>query len=77
VPTLEGKVTLTIPPGAVSGAKLRLRNQGLKKRATAGTTQERGDLLVELKIVVPKTLTDKERELFEALRTESKFNPRS
>lgn len=70
--TLDGPVTLTIPPGASSGAKLRLKQRGLKQR-----DGERGDLLAVLKIVLPKTLSAEERELFEQLRAQSKFNPRA
>src|SRR5690606_33055582 len=70
--TLGGQdVTLTIPPGAQSGQKLRLRDKGLPKR-----DKTHGDLIVQLKIVVPKTLSDEERKLFEELREKSKFNPR-
>ncbi len=66
-PTLEGDVTLTIPAGSQSGQKLRLRDKGLPIRKG-----ERGDLYVELKITVPKNLTDAQRELFEQLRDASK-----
>lgn len=73
VPTMEGEVTLTIPPGSQSGQRLRLRGKGLPMR---GRQDDRGDLFAELKIVVPKTLTDSERALYENLRDESDFNPR-
>jgi curved DNA-binding protein len=76
VPTLDGDVTLTIPPGAQSGQKLRLRHRGLPKRGQHGDGQ-RGDLYVRLMIVVPKTLSDEERKLFEKLKQVSPFNPRA
>lgn len=69
--TLDGEITLSIPPGSQTGQKLRLRDKGLPKRG-----DERGDLLVELNIVVPKELTDKERDFFQQLSDESEFNPR-
>lgn len=72
VETLDGTVTLTLPPGSQSGQKLRLRGKGMPKRGT----NEAGDLLAQVKIVVPKTLSPRERELFEALQKESKFEPR-
>lgn len=75
VHTLDGVVTLTVPPGTQSGQKLRLRNKGLPKRG-AGQTAERGDLFARTSIVVPRNLTEKERELLEQLQTESKFDPR-
>jgi curved DNA-binding protein len=41
-----------------------------------GPSGQRGDQMVRLKIVVPKTLTDEEKELFEQLSQKSLFNPR-
>lgn len=67
VTTLDGEVTLSVPPGASSGAKLRLRGKGLRKR----NSDERGDLLARIKIVVPKTLTDEQRRLYEQLKEQS------
>lgn len=51
VRTLDGEATVTIPPGTSSGAKLRLRGQGVARG------DQRGDQLVTVKIVVPKNLT--------------------
>lgn len=62
VPTLEGRVTMTIPPGASGGQKLRIKGQGITK----GT--ERGDQYVVLKVVVPKDLDDEDRKMIERLR---------
>lgn len=72
--TLDGSVTLTIPPGSQSGQKLRLRGKGLPTRGG----KEHGDMFVQLKIVVPKPdeMTKKERKLFEELRDASEFKPR-
>jgi DnaJ-class molecular chaperone len=71
VPTIDGKVDLTIPAGAQSGQRLRLRGQGLNKRKGG-----RGDQFVRLKIVVPKDISAEERRLYEELRKESRFDPR-
>lgn len=71
--TLNGDVTLSVPAGAQSGQKMRLRGKGLPKDKAAS---EHGDLLAKLKIAVPKELTDDERELLEQLRDKSEFNPR-
>jgi curved DNA-binding protein len=68
--TLDGTVTLTIPPGTPSGRTLRLRGQGLPQRGGG-----RGDLLAEVRIEVPQTLTPRERELFEELSRVSPFRP--
>lgn len=71
VPTIDGKVDLTIPAGAQSGQRLRLRGQGLNKRGGG-----RGDEYVRLKIGTPKEISDDERRLYEELKRVSKFNPR-
>jgi curved DNA-binding protein len=73
VTTLDGQVQLTIAPGTPSGRTLRLRGKGLPGRGG----NDPGDLLVRIKIVVPTTLTDRERELLEQLQKESRFNPRA
>jgi curved DNA-binding protein len=69
--TLGGEVKLTIPPGAPSGMRMRLKGKGLPKKDNPG------DLIVELNIVVPTTLTDAERKLFEELSKISRFDPRA
>jgi curved DNA-binding protein len=71
VPVVEGTANLKIPPGIQSGQKLRLRGKGLPRRDDG-----RGDLLAVVKIVVPKTLTERERELFAEMAKVSGFNPR-
>jgi|ERR1700752_360245 len=70
-PTIDGKVELTVPPGAKSGQRLRLRSQGLNKRKGG-----RGDEFVRLKIVVPKDISAEERRVYEELKRVSRFNPR-
>jgi curved DNA-binding protein len=70
VPTLDGDVVLTVPPGSHSGQRLRMRGRGL------GSAAARGDLYGVVQIDVPRTLTPRERELFEALAAESRFHPR-
>lgn len=74
VTTLDGEVLVTVPAGSQSGQKLRLRGKGLPKRAGGDA---RGDLIAELRIVVPKELTPEERALYERLRDESRFDPRA
>jgi len=71
VPTLEGRVTMKVPPGSRAGQKLRLAGKGLPKPGGGA-----GDLYAVLAIAVPATLTDREKELFEELRKSSRFNPR-
>ncbi|MCH9650041.1 MAG: DnaJ domain-containing protein [Deltaproteobacteria bacterium] len=70
VKTLDGEVTIRIPPSTSSGRKLRLRGKGFPARS--GT----GDLFVEFQIALPETLTSEEQALFEQLAAASKFSPR-
>jgi curved DNA-binding protein len=79
LPLLGGDATVTVPPGTPSGQKLRLRGKGLPIRASKGEkgSHTHGDVLMELRIMVPKELTDEERRLFEELKAKSEFNPRS
>lgn len=65
VPTLERPVVLTIPPGTRGSKTFRLRGQGMPNLKSPS---ERGDLLVELDIIMPRDLSDKEKALFTELR---------
>lgn len=71
VPTLEAPVNIRIPPGTQNGQRLRVRGRGLPQRG--GT---RGDLIVAIRVEVPKQISDRERALWEQLSRESNFNPR-
>jgi DnaJ-class molecular chaperone len=74
VPTLQdGLVSLTIPPGTSSGAKLRLRGKGI----IDPKTKARGDQFVVIKIVVPKNVNDRAKELLQELDREAPVNPRA
>jgi len=72
IPTLAGKVRLKVKPGSRSGQKMRLAGKGLPKAGEGF-----GDLYCVFQIATPEVLSDKERELFEALQEASTFNPRS
>ncbi len=72
VPTIDGAVELTVPPGSQAGQRLRLKGLGLKTKNGA-----RGDQYVKLHITVPASITEKERELYQRLAGESRFDPRS
>jgi curved DNA-binding protein len=71
VPTLDGLVKISLPQSVASGQKLRLAGKGFP-----GEDGQRGDQLLEIQIVVPKTLLPAERALYEKLRDIESFNPR-
>ncbi|WP_262283541.1 molecular chaperone DnaJ [Micromonospora sp. MA102] len=60
VPTLDGTVTLRVPPGTPGGRVLRARGKGVVRRDGRA-----GDLLVTLDVVVPATLSDEARAALE------------
>lgn len=69
VETLGGRVKVKVPAGSSSGQRLRLRGRGLPGSPS-------GDQYLDFEIVVPKQLSAKERELFEALAKASDFDAR-
>jgi curved DNA-binding protein len=71
VPTLGGRVKVSVRPGSRAGQKLRLAGRGLP---TPGGGQ--GDLYCVLQIVTPATLSEREKGLYEELGRLSGFNPR-
>lgn len=72
VPTLDGRVSVHVRPGARAGQKLRLAGKGLP-RANGSA----GDLYCVLQIVTPATLSAEEKALYEELRRISHFDPRA
>jgi DnaJ-class molecular chaperone len=72
VPTPHGTITLTVPPGTSSGAKLRLKGQGVKP-----AKGDPGDLFAELQIVLPKDMNAEDREQLEAIAKKHASNPRT
>lgn len=71
VETIDDETKVYIPQGIQSGEKIRIPNKGYK-----ASKDTRGDLIAEVKVMVPKKLTDQERETFKQLNEISKFNPR-
>jgi len=65
VPTPKGNVTLTIPSGATSGMKLRVKQCGI-----ASSSGETGDLFAKLQVVLPKKWSDADKILLEKLQTD-------
>ena len=69
VPTVDGRTQLKIPPGVQTGQKLRMREKGVPSAAREGV---RGDLIVEVRVVVPKVQDERSKEI---LRELAKLNP--
>jgi curved DNA-binding protein len=70
VPTLGGAVELTVPAGAQSGQKLRLRGRGFP--GAPG-----GDQLVIIKLVTPAAQSTQAKEAYERMKREFNFDPRA
>ncbi len=66
VPTLNGNVALNVPAGSSTGKTFRLTGRGMPKLRAAS---ERGDFYARLAVQVPAQLTERERELFNELKT--------
>lgn len=72
IKTIDSETNIYIPQGIQSGEKIKIPNKGYPKEK-----ENRGDLITEIKITVPKELTKEEKELYESLKKISKFNPRN
>jgi molecular chaperone DnaJ len=59
VPSLEGKARLRVPPGTQSGQKFRLRERGVPSARDG----RRGDLVIEVRLVLPRLLDERSKEL--------------
>src|SRR5262249_31416132 len=59
VPSIEGPARLRIPPGTQSGQRFRLRERGVPSPRDG----RRGDLVVEARLVLPKMLDERSKEL--------------
>ena len=71
VPTIDGKAKLKIEPGTQPGKVLRLRNKGLPSINSYGT----GDLLVNVSVYIPETLSSTEKETLNGLENSPNFQP--
>jgi len=76
VPTLDGQVTMRIPPGTPAGKVMRVRGQGVPAD-TSKNGKTGGDLLVTLDVVVPTQLDERQREAVEALAAATEADPRA
>ena len=72
VPTLKGPVSLKVPAGTSSGAKLRLKGKGMPKSAG----QAEGDLYAVVKIVLPKKIDNNLKQLVEEMAEKAPYEAR-
>ena len=72
VETIDDETKVYIPQGIQSGEIIRIPGKGYKDGKGS-----RGDLVATVKVMVPKQLTEKEKEVFEELKKISSFNPRN
>ena len=72
IETIDSSILVNVPAGTESGEILRIANSGFWNTSTYG----RGDLLLNIQIMVPKELTDTEKLLFEKLEAVSNFKAR-
>ena len=72
VSSIDDETNVYVPEGIQTGEKIRIPNKGYYS-----TKEDRGDLVAEVKIVVPKTLSDEEKNIYKELSKISKFKPRS
>jgi curved DNA-binding protein len=70
VPTLTGKINLTIPGDSQTGQRMRIKGKGL------ATKDGFGDLYAVLKVVMPKTTDDEIKQHWEQLADKASFDPR-
>lgn len=71
IDSIEENITLNIPAGIQSGQQIVIQNKGYKDGQGG-----RGNLIANIETVVPKELTEAERQLFIELQNVSNFNPR-
>jgi len=65
MPTLDGQMSIKVPPGTQPDSMLRLRGKGLPRFGGGA----RGDLYVRVQVHIPERLSERQRHLFEEVRT--------
>jgi molecular chaperone DnaJ len=74
VPTVDGKAVLRVPPGTQSGQKFRLRERGVPSLRAGGV---RGDQYVEVKITLPRVISEETKEVLLQYARHNPENPRA
>jgi molecular chaperone DnaJ len=71
IPTIDGKVKVTIDPGTQPGKVLRLRGKGLPSLNGYG----KGDIVINVSVYIPESLTREEKNTIEKFRDSENFRP--
>ena len=71
IPTIDGKAKVTIDPGTQPGKVLRLRGKGLPTLNGYG----KGDIVVNISVYIPETLSKDEKKAVEGFRNSENFRP--
>ncbi len=72
VPTIDGSVTIIIPPGTNTGVKLRIKEEGMPK----GMGKIRGDQIVNIKVALPEKTDIEFNEFIKNWSKKNPYNPR-
>ncbi|MGL4853102.1 MAG: molecular chaperone DnaJ [Phocaeicola sp.] len=75
IPTIDGKVKVKVEPGTQPGKVLRLRGKGLPNVDGYGRSSGTGDLLVNISVYIPETLTKEEKKALEKMKESDSFKP--
>ena len=75
IPTVDGRAKIKIEPGTQPGKVLRLRGKGLPNINSYGYNTGTGDLLVNVSVYIPETLTKEERQALEKWQESESFQP--
>lgn len=73
IPTINGKARIKIEPGTQPGTALRLRGKGLP--VVQGYGYGKGDIVVNISVYIPETLSKDERKMFEKLSDSDNLSP--
>ena len=71
IPTIDGRAKVTIDPGTQPGKVLRLRGKGLPTLNGYG----KGDIVVNISVYIPETLSKEEKKTIESFRDSDNFRP--
>lgn len=73
IPTIDGRARIKINPGTQPGTTLRLRGKGFP--AVQGYGYGRGDIVVNISVYIPETLSKDEKHAFEKMKDSSNLKP--